>query len=748
MVLECGNTSHFYFRFILQHGGRALLADEMGLGKTLQAIAFASCVRYSWPVLILAPSSLRLHWASMIKEWLQISPIDILVVLSQSGGSNREGFTIVHSNAKRGIHLDGLFNIISYDIAQKFQNTLLASDFKIVIADESHFLKNPQAKRTNASLPVLKKAQYVLLLTGTPALSHPIELFKQGMFGLYQGASNHEELHNLIKATVMIHRLKKDVLKELPEKRRQQLEVVKSKIKACQLQEEIEGLKFMQKNLINKIYNDSAEAKIPAVLDYLGMAGCKFLIFAHHQPMLNAIHQFLQVSSIVMDLKRKVGCICIDGSTQQSSRLALVTEFQEKEEIKAAVIFFLSIKAAGVGLTLTAASTVIFSELSWNPGDITQAEDRARRIGQASSVNVYYLLANDTVDDILWDVVQNKTGNLGQMLDGYDNTLEVSSAQMGKQETLDSSAQMSSSSPKQGTLDSFLKRCDSIRKRRNRGGVTMALRRFFGLTDGELMRSDAKPCTRLMRHTAGIYSDYIIQPYGFCHIFVLSNTQIVWQRRTAYLSSFFKTRPDKVCSQIGLFVFDGAQYVSTDIETVVDRQSEKNSTLGENPLCAACEMAVVWIKNQLRQNITKDRILEYVNGLCERLPSPMGESVVDCNKISSMPTVSFTIGGKAFKLTPEQNRRLERGVYGSAGNPAADLDDDDSCSPQQPNEVLSNSTTASGGKIAEEGMPNLLCTFNFFVCLQFFGMCVLCGSVLYISLWKIFKHISSVILCL
>ncbi|KAG9446335.1 hypothetical protein H6P81_012463 [Aristolochia fimbriata] len=119
----------------------------------------------------------------------------------------------------------------------------------------------------------------------------------EGVFGLYQGASNHEELHNLIKATVMIHRLKKDVLKELPEKRRQQLEVVKSKIKACQLQEEIEGLKFMQKNLINKIYNDSAEAKIPAVLDYLGMvieAGCKFLIFTHHQPMLNAIHQFLQ----------------------------------------------------------------------------------------------------------------------------------------------------------------------------------------------------------------------------------------------------------------------------------------------------------------------------------------------------------------------------------------------------------------------------------------------------------------------
>jgi SWI/SNF-related matrix-associated actin-dependent regulator 1 of chromatin subfamily A len=121
----------------------------------------------------------------------------------------------------------------------------MALDFKVVIADESHFLKNGQAKRTSACLPVIKKAQYAILLSGTPALSRPIELFKQlealypdvyrniheyggryckgGFFGTYQGASNHDELHNLMKATVMIRRLKKDVLTELPSKRRQQV---------------------------------------------------------------------------------------------------------------------------------------------------------------------------------------------------------------------------------------------------------------------------------------------------------------------------------------------------------------------------------------------------------------------------------------------------------------------------------------------------------------------------------------------
>lgn len=172
--------------------------------------------------------------------------------------------------------------------------------------------------------------------------------------------------------------------------------------------------------------------------------------------------------------KKKVGSIRIDGSTPAVARQALVTDFQEKDAIKAAV---LSIRAGGVGLTLTAASTVIFAELSWTPGDLIQAEDRAHRIGQVSSVNIYYLLANDTVDDIIWDVVQSKLENLGQVLDGHENTLEVSASQPtrnspakqktfnspGKQHAFNSPGkQQKFNSPgKQTTLDSFMKRCNS-----------------------------------------------------------------------------------------------------------------------------------------------------------------------------------------------------------------------------------------------------------------------------------------------
>ncbi|WVZ66818.1 hypothetical protein U9M48_015988 [Paspalum notatum var. saurae] len=566
-------------RFVLQHGGRALIADEMGLGKTLQALAFASCLHDAWPVLVISPSSLRLHWASMIHKWLDIPMEDILVVLPQTGGSHKAGFRLVYSNTKGDFRLDGLFNVISYDVVPKIQSTLLDLDFKwsaenrdsppnqhrvggqagdaagadvkaggeraldiprdalehrkmrlprvvheethlpngigevgrvgvryrraparlryavasatgapsvadslarIVIADESHFMKNGQAKRTIASLPVLQKAQYVVLLSGTPALSRPIELFTQlqalyptvyknvseygnryckgGFFGLYQGASNHEELHNLMKATVMIRRLKKDVLSQLPVKLRQQvfldlsekdlkhvrpllreLETLKINVESADSKEMVDSLKFAQKNLITKIYNDSAIAKIPAVLDFLGTiieANCKFLIFAHHQPMLDAIEQYL--------LKKKVKCIRIDGQTPVTTRQTLVTDFQNKDDIRAAV---LSIRAAGYGLTLTAASTVLFAELSWTPGEITQAEDRAHRIGQDSSVNVSYLLAHETVDDLMWGNVQGKLENLGQMLDGQEKTLEVSQID-----------NRPSPSKQQKTLDGFLKR--------------------------------------------------------------------------------------------------------------------------------------------------------------------------------------------------------------------------------------------------------------------------------------------------
>ncbi|CAN1243022.1 Aspartic proteinase A1 [Linum perenne] len=115
-----------------------------------------------------------------------------------------------------------------------------------------------------------------------------------------------------------------------------------------------------------------------------------------------------------------------------------------------------------------------------------------------------------------------------------------------------------------------------------------------------------------------------------------------------------KDEPQKICSQVGLCEFDGSQGVSMGIESVVAKSIEKAVGATSEATCAACEMAVVWMQNKLKQNETQQRVIDYANELCDRLPSPMGESSVDCASLSTMPNVSFRVGGKVFDLAPEQ----------------------------------------------------------------------------------------------
>ncbi|KAL9248209.1 hypothetical protein vseg_021558 [Gypsophila vaccaria] len=113
-------------------------------------------------------------------------------------------------------------------------------------------------------------------------------------------------------------------------------------------------------------------------------------------------------------------------------------------------------------------------------------------------------------------------------------------------------------------------------------------------------------------------------------------------------------QPDKICSQIGVCLFNGAEYVSAGIETVVERENRKNAAFGSPLLCTACELSVAWMQNQLKQSQTKESVLDYVSKLCDSIPSPNQESVIDCNTISDLPNVTFTIAEKLFTLTPDQ----------------------------------------------------------------------------------------------
>jgi SWI/SNF-related matrix-associated actin-dependent regulator 1 of chromatin subfamily A len=427
--------------FGLARKGRVLIGDEMGLGKTIQAIAIASAYMSDWPLLVVCPSSMRNVWAQEIVRWLPdiVSAEDINLIYTSRDPVSTCPVTIISYD---------LFSKLSYDIRQQ--------GFKVVIADESHYLKNGQAKRTMAIVPAVRQAKHAILLTGTPALARPIELFNllnclhptlfpnyleyaerycaahQGPFGLDTGgSSNVEELHMVLQKHAMIRRLKKQVLTQLPPKRRQRIMLQMPSTEAAKFSAQIEKLKELEaqaddpaaadeermaassrkRNLIMKLYVDTGQAKTAAVREYVGDlldCGAKFLVFAHHMPVLDGLEECVK--------QRKVKYIRIDGRTPSSERQRRVALFQQQSDVRVAV---LSITAAGTGLTLTAAQTVVFAELHWTPGVLLQAEDRVHRIGQnGSSVNIHYLIAQGTCDDLIWDSISHKMRVVGRTLDG------------------------------------------------------------------------------------------------------------------------------------------------------------------------------------------------------------------------------------------------------------------------------------------------------------------------------------------
>ncbi|XP_059636682.1 aspartic proteinase A2-like isoform X2 [Cornus florida] len=113
-------------------------------------------------------------------------------------------------------------------------------------------------------------------------------------------------------------------------------------------------------------------------------------------------------------------------------------------------------------------------------------------------------------------------------------------------------------------------------------------------------------------------------------------------------------QPEKICVEIGLCVYNGTQYVSAGIETNVESQNTRGLSVDENAFCAFCEMTVFWIQVELKQQKAKEKVFKFVNELCERVPNPRGRSFINCDKIDTMPYVSFTIGNKSFPLSPEQ----------------------------------------------------------------------------------------------
>ncbi|XP_048590078.1 DNA annealing helicase and endonuclease ZRANB3-like isoform X2 [Nematostella vectensis] len=399
-------------QFAIKNNGRCLIGDEMGLGKTLQAISVAYYYKDEWPLLIVVPSSMKYPWIEEIEKWLpDIEPTDINLI--------RSGTDVCNIPTSK-INVIG-YGLIGGRTSFKLLNEALKEQkFKVIILDESHYLKNRKASRTKTLHPMARDANRALLLSGTPSLARPEELYIQldivrpKMFGSFsnfakryceaymetigkfkkwntRGASNLAELYHRLHDGIMIRRQKKHVLTQLPPKRRQK---------------------------ITFDLPDSEHKKAGSVQQYLGDlldgADNKFIVFCRHKLVMDAV-----VETIA---KRGVKYIRIAGDVPSSVRGGMVHRFQEDPTCRIAV---LAIEAASFGLTLTAADQVVFAELHFTPGVLLQAEDRAHRIGQTNAVNIHYLVGRGTLDEVLWTKIQRKLMVTSSALDGQMSELQA-----------------------------------------------------------------------------------------------------------------------------------------------------------------------------------------------------------------------------------------------------------------------------------------------------------------------------------
>ena len=435
-----------------------LVADEMGLGKSPMSVGVVNADPLARRVLIICPATLKLNWRKEFSKW----------------DTKNLSYEVITPKTKSFPAVDVV--IINYEIMTKWRTDLRAFEWDVMVVDEAHYVKNPSTNRAQEIFGRKKivkekrdkatgelttkikeaieplKAKRRLFLTGTPIVNKPIELWplihaldpdglgrnkmKYAMrycgahhngFGWdFNGASNLDELQEILRSKFMVRRLKKDVLKELPAKVRQVL-VLEGGDKIRELLEkekkayddyaqslkdgEFESPAFAD---MSKVRKEVAIAKIPFILDHVREALEeleKLVLFVYHHEVVDALKAALGNS-----------CVTIDGRTKNEDRQAAVDRFQSDPTCK---VFVGTIRAAGVGITLTAASNVIFGELDWVPGNITQSEDRCHRIGQTDTVFVRHLVLEGSLDERMAQIIVEKQEVIDKALDTTPKPIEA-----------------------------------------------------------------------------------------------------------------------------------------------------------------------------------------------------------------------------------------------------------------------------------------------------------------------------------
>jgi SWI/SNF-related matrix-associated actin-dependent regulator 1 of chromatin subfamily A len=396
-----------------------ILADDMGLGKTTSTI-IGALESGSKKILIICPATLKINWKREIENYSDRS----IFIAESKNFSTEHDFVIANYDIIKNFH----------DPKNKEESLILNSKFDLVIIDEAHYIKNATAQRTKLINDLVKNTERLWLLTGTPMTSRPMDYFnllslvdspvsknwmayairycagyqfKVGNRKVWNitGASNLEELRERTSGTIL-RRLKENVL-DLPDKI---ITPVYLKLKS-KAYEDVMGeyydwydknpeesksltVQFSKLTKVRQIIADEKIHQTIEIAENIIEQGKKVIIFCNFTDSLNKILEHFGKIAVKLD-----------GSMSQHERQYSVDQFQENEKIK---VFVGNIKAAGTGITLTAGEAAIFNDLSFLPSDHAQAEDRSYRYGQKNNVLVYYPIFENSIEGIIYDILNNK----------------------------------------------------------------------------------------------------------------------------------------------------------------------------------------------------------------------------------------------------------------------------------------------------------------------------------------------------
>ena len=398
---------------------RFILADDMGLGKTTSTI-IAALETKAKKILIICPASLKINWQREIENYTDRS----VYIAEGKHFSTEHDFVIVNYDILKNF----------YDLKDKENSLITKSNFELIIIDEAHYIQNGQAQRTKLVNSFVKSVDKLWLLTGTPMTSRPMNYynllfliespvaqnwmayairycqgyqFKAGNRKIWNvsGASNLEELRDRTSRQVL-RRLKTEVL-DLPDKIISPIYLrLKSKLYEGLMGEYYDWYKnkkeessslTVQFSKLMKVRQVIAEEKINDTIELAQNIidqDKKVIIFTNFTDTLQKIHSHFGKQSVYLD-----------GSCTKPQRQYAVDQFQENDKIK---VFVGNLKAAGVGITLTAGEAVIMNDLSFVPSDHDQAQDRAYRYGQKNSVSVYYPIFENTIEGVIYDMLSKK----------------------------------------------------------------------------------------------------------------------------------------------------------------------------------------------------------------------------------------------------------------------------------------------------------------------------------------------------